>query len=171
MRTLLLLAAALLSVPAHAQTVILVRHAEKAAEPKADPLLTPAGQTRADQLAQSLRDAHITHVLTSTLQRTRATAAPTADAAHVRPTPVSIAGTTPAHVADIVTRIKALPKTAVVLVVGHSNTVPLIAAGLGVVAPKPIPDCAYDRMLVVRLGETPSAIASRYGAPSENCAD
>ena len=46
--------AAMMTGGASAQTVILVRHAEKAATPAADPPLTPAGEARAGALAQTL---------------------------------------------------------------------------------------------------------------------
>lgn len=156
---------------AAAQTVILVRHAEKAAEPKADPPLTPAGTARADALARTLRDAHLTHVITSGLARTRETAAPAARAAGVTPTTVAITDTTAAHVAATVAAVRTLPRDAVALVVGHSNTIPLIAAGLGAVDPAAIPDCAFDGMLVMTLGRTPPAtVATRYGATASDCA-
>jgi broad specificity phosphatase PhoE len=51
-----------------AQTVILVRHAEKV-DASADPVLSEAGQRRAFDLAVALGDADLTHVFTSPLQR------------------------------------------------------------------------------------------------------
>jgi hypothetical protein len=43
-----------------ASLILLVRHAEKAAEPASDPPLTVAGVARAQALAMALRDAGVT---------------------------------------------------------------------------------------------------------------
>src|SRR5688572_13022873 len=109
--------------PALAQTVIVVRHAEKA-DSSADPPLSVAGQARARALADVVADARPSHIFTSTLQRTRMTAGPAAERHSVGINQVGLDGGAAAHVADIAARIRALPGDAVVLVVGHSNTVP-----------------------------------------------
>lgn len=164
-----LMAAALsliLGTPALAQTVILVRHAEKA-DQSADPVLSEAGQMRAQSLADRLSASSVDLILTSSLQRTRLTAAPTADANDLQPQAIGLEGGTEAHVADIVARIKAHPQDATVLVVGHSNTVPLIARALGQATPD-MPDCEYDRLLTLRLqGESVFGVTTRYGARSD----
>ncbi len=156
----------ILGTPALAQTVILVRHAEKA-DQSADPVLSEAGQTRAQALADRLSASSVDLILTSPLQRTRLTAAPTAEANDLQPQAIGLEGGTEAHVADVVTRIKALPQDATVLVVGHSNTVPLIARALGQATPD-MPDCEYDRLLTLRLqGEGVFGVTTRYGARSD----
>src|SRR5947209_6360731 len=71
------LLAALVAAPTQT-TVILVRHAEKAAEPKEDPVLSDAGMTRAKALALALRDAGVQAILTTSKQRTRSTVQPLA---------------------------------------------------------------------------------------------
>jgi len=166
-----LLLAAVLSVltatSAMAQTVYLVRHGEKA-DASADPALSEAGQTRAAALAAALADVHPGHVFTSPLQRTRMMAAPTAEFHSVTIEPVALDGGTPAHVAAIAARVHALPADAIVLIVGHSNTVPLIARALGFAGSADMPECEYDRMTVLHLMGEGSAHAqvSRYGAPT-----
>jgi broad specificity phosphatase PhoE len=161
-----LAAAVLLAGTAQAQTVVLVRHAEKAAEPAADPGLTPGGEARAAALVAALKDARVTAVLTSPLQRTIRTAAPLAAAARVESRAVPMAGGTEAHVAAVAAFARAAPQDATVVVVGHSNTIPLIAQALGHAAAEPIADCRYDGMLVLRLGaEGSAAVNARYGAP------
>ena len=151
---------------AMAQTVILVRHAEKV-DTSADPLLSEAGQARAGALAVVLADARPDHVFTSPLQRTRLTAGPSAEFHSVVIEPVGFDGGTPAHVDAVAARIRALPDTAVVLVVGHSNTIPLIARALGYTAAADMADCEYDRLTVLDLnGDHTSAVVGRYGAPS-----
>lgn len=165
----LLLATALswlTATSAMAQTVYLVRHAEKA-DASADPVLSEAGQARAGVLALALADAHPGYVFTSPLQRTRLTAAPTAEFHSVSVEPISLEGGGEVHVAAVAARVRALPDDAVVLVVGHSNTVPLIARALGYADAADMPECEYDRMTVLHLNA--SAVhgeVSRYGTPT-----
>ena len=134
------------AVGAFAQTtVILVRHAEKAAEPAEDPPLTSAGEARARDLWLAVKDAGVSAVITTQYARTRATAAPTATATHLTPEIVR-AGET--HVRDVADAVrKHVGHT--VLVVGHSNTLPAIVEALGAVRPPPICDAEYDNLYVV----------------------
>ena len=166
-RLLLATAVSLLTATtALAQTVYIVRHAEKA-DASADPVLSEDGQARAQALADALRDAHPVLVLTSPLQRTIQTGAPTADYHSAPSEPVSLDGGGAAHVAATVARIRALPADATVLVVGHSNTVPLIARALGYAEAADMPECEYDRMTRLTLeGGSVMAVVSRYGAPT-----
>jgi len=170
MKRLLLAAAPLLIAgPAMAQTVILVRHAEKV-DASADPRLSEAGQRRAFDLAVALSDADLTHVFTSPLQRTVLTARLAAEAHAINPEVISFEGGTEAHVRRLADHVRALPDGAVVLVVGHSNTIPLIAGALGETGPSEMSDCEYDRLTVIPVeddGDSP-AVITRYGAPA-NC--
>lgn len=151
---------------AMAQTVILVRHAEKV-DASADPVLSEAGQARAAALAAVLADAHPGFIFTSPLQRTRLTAGPTAEFHSVTIDAVGFEGGTPAHVAAVAARVRALPDDAVVLVVGHSNTIPLIARALGYTAAADMADCEYDRLTVLDLSEEhAAAVVGRYGTPT-----
>lgn len=149
--------------PVMAQTVILVRHAEKV-DASSDPVLSEAGQARATALSQAMRDLPLTHILVTPLRRTALTAAPAAEAHGVTPEPISLEGGT-AHIERIVARIGDLPASAVVLVVGHSNTIPAIARALGLTATRDMADCQYDRLIAVNLQTRESAEAT-YGAAS-----
>ena len=169
----LLLAAAMttiLAAPAAAQTVIVVRHAEKA-EQSADPVLSGLGEARAAALADTLAGAGVTHVFVTPLQRTGLTAGPSAAAAdHSETIVVSLDGGAAAHVARLVGQVRQLSPGAVVLVVGHSNTVPDIARALGATGAAAMDDCEYDRLTVLTL--TPDgahAVTGRYGAASPPC--
>lgn len=166
-RLLLLAALSLLTAgSAMAQTVYLVRHAEKA-DASADPALSEAGQVRAAALSAALAEAHPGHIFTSTLQRTRLTAQPTAEFHSATIEPVGFDGGAAAHVAAIAERVRVLPDDAVVLVVGHSNTVPLIARALGYAEAADMPECEYDRMTVLHLaGDDTHSQVTRYGAPT-----
>lgn len=168
MRRVALVAAGVLAVahPALAgPTVVIVRHAEKV-DASADPALSEAGQARAAALAAALKDAEVGHVLVTPLRRTRDTAAPVAAAAGVTPEAVSLDGGADAHVARLIERVRGLPEDATVLVVGHSNTVPKIARALGASSTTDVPDCEYDRLIVLDAGGTSGAVAARYGQPS-----
>jgi broad specificity phosphatase PhoE len=159
-----LLAAGAVSV----QTVILVRHAEKV-DNSNDPALSGEGEARATALAVALSAADLTHIFVTPLQRTRLTADLTARSHAITPEVVSFDGGTDAHVRRIDQRIRNLPATAVVLVVGHSNTIPLIADAAGEIGPAAMADCEYDRMTIISVRDSidSHAIIARYGAPSD----
>lgn len=163
-------AVALLGVssPARAQdgkrtTVILVRHAEKAAEPAADPPLTEAGKARAEALWMALKDAGVRAVITTQYARTVATGAPTATHLGIAPEVVNAGGAN--HPAQVASLVKTKHAGETVLVVGHSNTVPAIIAALGAKEPAAICDLEYDNFYVVTIDEAgrASLIHSRYG--------
>ena len=163
------LIAAIAGAAAQAQTVVIVRHGEKA-DQSADPVLSQAGVDRAAALASSLAGARVSAVLTSSLQRTRLTGQPAAAAAGVLVNPIGMEGGGPAHVARVAAAVRRAAPGATVLVVGHSNTVPEIARALGDADPQVLTDCDYDRMTVIQLGKgRPKVMHGRYGAPSTSC--
>ena len=147
-------------------TVILVRHAEKAAEPAADPGLTAAGEARARALIAVARDAGVTAVVTTQFVRTKATAQPIAAALGITPEVVDARATQ--HAQEVARTILAKHSGEVVLVVGHSNTIPAIVAALGAAQPPPICDSEYDGLYVVTVPASGSArvIRARYGEPT-----
>ncbi len=147
-------------------TVILVRHAEKEAEPAADPALTAAGRSRADALADLLKDAGITAVVSTQFQRTRLTSAPTA--AEFKLTTEVVDARAPQHARAVADSVLAKHRGQTVLVVGHSNTVPAIVAALGAAQPAAICDAEYDNLYVVTVPPSGAAtvVRARYGAAS-----
>lgn len=156
------------TLPAHAapDLVVLVRHAEKAAEPGADPALSDAGAQRAQALAQALAGLQVNAIITTQYRRTRDTAAPIAQALGLQPQVIETRrGDLPGHVQAVADAVRA--RSGVVLVVGHSNTVtPLLAALSG---PKLADLCetSFHHAFVLQ----PAAPAARwaqlsYGAPS-----
>jgi broad specificity phosphatase PhoE len=127
--------------PAAAQeAVYIVRHAERA-DQTADPPLSTEGVGRSYKLRDLLKDAGITRIFTSTLQRTIDTAKPLADEIHVAATPVPDAA--------LAARISEARAADRVLVVGHSNTIPPLLRALGVDAPITIGDTEYDNLFIV----------------------
>ena len=146
-------------------TVILVRHAEKV-DNSSDPELSAAGMERANTLVEVVKQARVTSIITTQFRRTRATAAPAAAALGLEPRVITTSGA--AHAREVADTVKA-HGGGVLLIVGHSNTVPAIIAALGAAAPAPICDSEYDDLFVVTLpgdGRPPIVVRTRYGAVS-----
>lgn len=147
-------------------TVILVRHAEKAAEPKADPPLTPVGEARAAALVEALRTAGISTIYSTPWKRTQQTARPISEKLGIPVTtfdaPAGAQGYGEAYAAEILGKNRGR----VVLVVGHSNTVPGILRGLGVTDVAPIADMEYDNLYIVTVPQTGPvrAVRAKFGA-------
>jgi len=147
-----------------ATTVIVVRHAEKAAQPEADPHLSPDGRARAETLARALKDAGVTAVITTQYRRTVETGAPTAREFRLTPVVVSETSQIPKHASAVA---EAVMKHAggTVLVVGHSNTVAAIVQALGAPRPAELCDAEYDALFVVSVTAEGRAtvVKARYG--------
>ena len=135
--------------------VVLVRHAEKAANAGKDPDLSSAGRARADALARILKDSDIMAIFTSEFKRTQETAAPTATSVHLTPTVVAAKDT-----AALVAKLHQLNGNA--LVVGHGDTIPSIIKALGINSPINIPDEDYSELLIVTLGDKPHLFRLHY---------
>jgi broad specificity phosphatase PhoE len=149
-------------------TVILVRHAEKAREPGDDPALDSLGQQRALDLAESLRGAGVDVILVTQYKRTGLTAEPLARTLHLTPRVIDTRMGGRAHVASVVDAAHA-ERGKTVLVVGHSNTIPLIVRALGGSAAD-MADADYDNLYVVMIDGDGSArtIRSRFGAAAHS---
>jgi phosphohistidine phosphatase SixA len=106
-------------------TIVLVRHAEQLPVAN-DPGLSELGQAHAERLAELLAHAGLSHVYVSEARRTQETAAPVAAATGA---PVQVIEA--AEQKRLLRRLKWRHRGDVVLVVGHSNTIPAIADGLG----------------------------------------
>jgi broad specificity phosphatase PhoE len=155
------------SAKAQPSTIILVRYGEKAATPANDPELSAAGMQRARDLAAALADAHVTTVITTQFQRTRATALPLAESLHLTPMIVSAAADVRAHAEAVAAKARSTPAGSVVLIVGHSNTVPAIIAALGGPRLPDLCDAEYATLFVLEFPATGPTrlIRARYGAP------
>ncbi len=125
---------------------VVVRHAEKAGE-GTDPGLSEAGLRRAARLATRLADAPVIAVHATGLRRTRDTVEPTARAHGLE------VATYDAHepTRSLAARLLASPRPGVVLVAGHSNTVPGIVAALCRCAVPPMPEHEFDRISTVSI--------------------
>lgn len=148
-------------------TVIFVRHAEKALVPADNPGLSEAGKVRAAELARQLVAADVVAgvdaIYSTSYRHTEETVLPVATALNI-PIRYYNASNTKSIMDDIVKAHKGK----IVLVVGHSNTVPEMIGNMG--ASKNVPeidDSEYDNIYVVSIpwfGKT-KTIRLRYGAP------
>ena len=146
-------------------TIIFVRHAEKEAAPPDDPDLSEAGRRRVAELTRQLVDADVVAgvdaIYSTPYKRTVETARPLAEALGL-----------PIHRYDpddneaVLEKILKEHKGKIILVVGHSDTLPGLIADLG--ASKkvpPIDDMEYDNIYVISIpwfGKT-KTIRLRYG--------
>lgn len=153
------LVALALVLPASSQvTVIFTRHAEKALTPPKDPTLSSAGEIRAKLLASMLADAGVDAIFVTEFQRTQQTATPLATRVHVKPTVIPAADT------DALIKALRARTSGVVVIVGHSNTIPAIIAGLGGPTVQ-IPDSEYDNLFVLAVdGSRSSLLRLHYGS-------
>lgn len=157
MRTLLALLLAMAAALA-AQSIIIVRHAERTGEP--DPPLNQDGQRRAARLAEILKDANLQHVYTSDTLRAQQTAAPSAASSGIK-----IVVIAQNKFEELISAIRATAKpNETTLVVGHRATVPRIAAALGAKGIAPLGSSEHSRIVIVTLqpDATATALTLRY---------
>lgn len=144
--------------PPSNSTFLLVRHAEKATG--SDPLLTPAGEARAQTLANLLDSMQIDAIYASNFRRTQLTVAPLAQAKGLDVMPYD-----PKALEVFADTLKARHAGQTVLIVGHSNTTPYLAGLLQNATPYPdFDESDYGNLLIVTTaGQTRgSLVRLRY---------
>jgi phosphohistidine phosphatase SixA len=151
--------------PPPASTIILVRHAEKVSSAP-DALLSPAGQQRAECLAQVVKEAGIKRIYVSDAKRTQQTAEPAAKALGIKPEVV------PANDVNTLVRDVFYGKGGNALVVGHSNTVPVVIQRVQAGTVPPIGENEYDGLYVLTVmeGSSTPVVKLHYCAPSPHSA-
>lgn len=127
-------------------TIILIRHAEKSTMPADNPVLTEQGKSRAQELIRILGETGIQAIYTSQYDRTRLTAEPIAKQLSI-PIRQIDALKTP----DLVSEVLRKNKGQVVLIVGHSNSVPEIIQAFGGPALDEIDETRYDNLFVLTI--------------------
>ena len=146
-------------------TVILVRHAEKIIDPNnPDVNLSPAGQTRAQELVRMFGDGGINAIYATQYKRTQETVKPLADKLGL---PVNVVNSK--STADLLAKIQAENSGQTVFVVGHNNTVPEIILALGGSKYPTIPESEYDNLFIVTVYRTGHAkvVKTKYGAATQ----
>lgn len=127
-------------------TALVVRHAEKSAFPPHDPLLTAAGQARSKALVHVAGEFDVTAIYSSPYIRNLQTASPLATHLGLPVTKVDAD-----NVEALVEKVLSDHTGEVVLIVGHSNTVPAIIEEFG---GNPIPLITkndYDDLFIVAV--------------------
>lgn len=143
--------------------VILVRHAEKQSSPADDPSLTERGTLRARMLDQTLAHTTPGTIFVTPFKRTAETAAFVAARSGITPVAISVAGN---HVQRVADAVKSA--SGVVLVVGHSNTIPAIITALGGPKLSDICDASFATLFVFQPATASAAsqlVVSSYGPP------
>lgn len=140
------------------EAVFLVRHAEKVDESK-DAALSDVGRARAEALARHLGGAGVRAIYATQYQRTQNTAAPLAAALGIKTTIVDADAS-----GELVRTIRRKNAHDVVLVVGHSDSVPEVIGLLGCKEKIEIRSGDYDNLFVVvpRAGRGRSLLRLKY---------
>lgn len=147
--------------------LILVRHAEKTAGDP-DPSLSPAGQDRARALAHTLGDLEIDALYSSQFRRTRLTLEPLSRRTGLAIETAEISREVGAWAKAFATRLLDRHRGRIVVVAGHSNTVPLLARALGATGVPELTEADYDDMFwILRSGEGVEFMHLHYGEMSE----
>ncbi len=115
--------------PQPERTVLVTRHAEKGRF-SADPSLSERGVQRAEALSLLPVSEGVRTIITTQFKRTIETAQPLADRLGVEPRVIN-ATARPNDLRSLAEEIRDGATKGTVLVVGHSNTVPMIIAELG----------------------------------------
>ncbi len=142
----------------------IVRHAEKA-NSSPDTPLSAAGQARAVSLKDSLAGKDISRIFVTNYQRTQQTAAPLAAELGITPTEIFANQT-----GELIRQLRGINNTNT-LIVGHSNTVPVIIDSL-MRSPQniTIQETDFDNLFKVKISRATSVVRrftrSTYGQPT-----
>lgn len=141
------------------QTVILVRHADR--DSSVPDGLTQEGRQRAMALAATLKDAGITLVVRSDTVRTRETALP---AVQARGIPEKVVKADDDHIKNAFEAVRSSGANAVVLYVGHSNTIGPLLTKLGYQGDIKIGEQEFGNMFIFVPKESHSVLIKlHYG--------
>jgi broad specificity phosphatase PhoE len=154
--------------PASIATLLIVRHAEKAAEPADDPPLTEAGQARARALARMAASSGVAVAYATQYRRTQQTVEPLAAQLGL-----AVRQVQSRDVDALVQQVLAENRGQTVLVAAHSDTVPMLVEKFTGRPAAPIEETEYDNLYVVTSwgpGQGTS-LRLRYGDSSAPAAD
>ena len=144
------------------RAIFIVRHGEKFSE--TDERLTEAGHARAQRLASMLKDAGVTAIYSTDTERTLGTVQPLADLLKLT---VKIYDTGHHGSPDsrpFVATLRKDNRDGVVVIAGHSNTVPELLRALGCADAITIEAAEYDNLFVVvpKADGTATLVRLRY---------
>lgn len=142
-------------------TLFLVRHAEKVKDGSNDPILTPEGEARAHDLMYILKYVELDAIFSTPYKRTQQTVLPTAKDKNLK-----IQNYKPGNRGFLEAILNSHPG-GTVLIVGHSNTIPVLANELaGRENYENLNDATYDNLFIAHIhsnGQT-KIIRMRFGA-------
>lgn len=141
-------------------TIFLVRHAEKVKDDSDDPILTPEGESRADELMYILKHVKLDAIYSTPYKRTQQTALPTAKNKNLK-----IQDYKPGERGFLKKVLNSYPG-GTVLIVGHSNTIPGLANELaGRIDYDDLNDNTYDNLFIAHVNSDGQAriIRMRFG--------
>ena len=141
-------------------TIFLVRHAEKVIDGSNDPILTPEGEKRADELMYILKHVKLDAIYSTPYKRTQQTVLPTANDKNLK-----IQDYKPGERGFLKKILNSYPGGAV-LIVGHSNTIPILANELtGRMDYDELNDATYDNLFIayVHANGQANIIRMRFG--------
>ncbi len=149
------------------QAIFLVRHAETVAPMGTDLRpLAEAGHRRAALLATLLKEAGISMIFTSDLERTVKTAEPLAQSLRIEPKALEQLNTRfkQSDLEALVALLRREYSQDIVLVVGHSNNVPALLKALGHQAEVKIPETDFGNLFVLmpKSEGPPTLLRLRY---------
>ena len=176
MRYLLIVCLAFTQLNAGAQTpaykdgarIYLVRHAEK--QNGKDPLLTDEGNKRSGDLARALKGQRIQRIYVTEYKRTQHTA----DSLMIHSGIDTVHYLSDTSCTDLMNKIIAnndLDNT--IVIIGHSNTLPLIIGKLGIAGYPAtyIPDSEFDNLFLLTFKKGKASLKkTKFGAPSATSA-
>lgn len=150
--------------------VLIVRHAEKASDAEDSPL-TEAGAQRSQALVRVAEGAGVSAIYTTQFKRNRDTAQPISERLKIAVTQLPIQDLqNPGDYGKTLAR-EVTEKHAgqTVLVVSHSNTIPLILEAL-TGQPAPVDHAEYSDLFIVTVPPSgaPRLIKAQYGAGAAN---
>jgi 2,3-bisphosphoglycerate-dependent phosphoglycerate mutase len=164
MKYILLMYISFLLLSCSQQTFYIVRHAEKAGDSN-DPQLSQQGIDRAVDLEKYLASKKLDTVFTSTFKRTMLTGL---SVSLPRAIPqISIDQQNPQALNNFVQRMKSIKTDKGILIVGHTNTVPIIVQGLCGQTIAPIAENDYDNIYIIDIKNGNAVLQLlTYGKPS-----
>ncbi len=148
-------------------TLILVRHAEKATEPADNPPLTTQGKQRAEQLSHLLSQQDVTAIYSTPFLRNMETVRPLSARTGLEITQYDPRG----NPEEFLSNLAAEHAGGVVVVCGHSNTVPMMLNALtGSQSYEQLEESDYNDVFIVTLwpGNSPDVLHLTYADRGED---
>ena len=149
-----------LSTQAYAATYYMLRHAEKIDDGSQDPVLTLAGQQRARNIANMLSTVGIKKIYATDYQRTQLTAQPLAALLGIE-----VMSYDPSDLPGFASKLKADDQSA--MIVGHSNTTPMLTYLLSNQPVMNLDEVDYDNIFQVVLKDGLRSLQIIKSLPSQ----